>query len=213
MLFKEADLIGNVDDALGRLRLRVLDCRSCVLGNERKNPVFGEGNPNSPWVAFVGEAPGVQEDEEGKPFVGRSGNLLNKMITSMGLTREEVYICNAVCCRPPDNRKPEPAEILSCSPNLFGQLRIVRPKYIVALGATSAQALLQTNKAIGSLRGLWHEWEGTKLRVTYHPAYLLRNPSAKAEAWKDLQAVIAWVKRDKGEIPKFLDVSDDSPPG
>lgn len=205
MLFREEDLIGNVDEAMNKLRLRVIGCQNCILSTTRTNAVCGVGSLSRPWVAFVGEAPGQNEDEQGIPFVGKAGNLLNKMLAAMGLSREEVYICNAVSCRPPENRKPSPEEMLACAPNLYEQLRIVRPRYIVALGATAAQSLLQTNKAMGSLRGVWHEWENIKLRVTYHPAYLLRDPSKKAEAWKDLQAVTAWVKRDKGEIPAFVD--------
>ena len=140
---------------------------------------------------FVGEGPGHDEDIQGLPFVGRAGKLLTQMIEAMGLTREDVYICNVVKCRPPENRKPEDDEVATCSPYLFRQLDTIAPKAIVCLGATAAQALLKTQDPISRFRGTWFDYRNTKLMATYHPAYLLRNPAAKAEVWKDLQKVMA----------------------
>lgn len=164
--------------------------------------MFGEGNFDSPDIAFVGEGPGANEDESGRPFVGRAGQLLDQMIEAMGYSRSEIYICNVVCCRPPKNRKPEKAEADACNMFLAGQLRIVKPKMVVALGATAAQALTNSKKGIKDLRERWLEWKDKKtgitapLRATYHPAYLLRQPNKKNEAWKDLQMVMSWLKRD-----------------
>jgi uracil-DNA glycosylase len=175
--------------ALTVLREAALVCGGCELSRNRTNVVFGNGNSLNPLVTFVGEAPGATEDRVGKPFVGKAGELLNRMIEAMNLSRSDIYIANTVCCRPPQNRKPEPPELLACSRFLFGQLRATRPHVIVALGLTAAQALLKTKKMLGELRGKWHEWESTPLRVTYHPAFLLRVPQEKAAAWIDLQEV------------------------
>lgn len=155
--------------------------------------VFGVGNAVRPKVLFVGEGPGADEDVQGEPFIGKAGKLLDGMLGAMGLSRDQVYICNVVGCRPPENRKPKDDEIEACREFLNGQIRAVRPAAIVVLGATAVQALLKTKKGIGSMREKWHDWEGIPLRATYHPAYLLRDRSKKREAWMDLQAVMAKV--------------------
>jgi uracil-DNA glycosylase family 4 len=142
---------------------------------------------------FVGEGPGADEDAQGEPFVGRAGKLLTQMIEAMGLKRSDVYIANVVKCRPPENRLPEKDEIATCSPYLLRQVGVIKPKAIVALGSCSAQTLLQTTQGISKFRGEWFDFRGTKLMATYHPAYLLRNPPAKADVWKDLQKVMAYL--------------------
>ena len=155
----------------------------------RHKIVFGDG-PATARLMFVGEGPGADEDAQGLPFVGKAGQLLNNMIGAMGLARAEVYIANIVKCRPPGNRVPEPAEANTCSQFLLRQIDVVRPEAIVALGATAATYLLGVKQSLGSLRGRWHRCRGAKLAVTYHPAFLLRDPRQKAEAWKDLQMVM-----------------------
>ena len=176
--------------ALPVLREAALACNSCDLARSRTNVVFGQGHALNPLIAFVGEAPGATEDRTGVPFTGKAGELLNHMIEAMHLSRADVYVTNTLCCRPPQNRKPEPPELQACSRFLTGQLRAIRPKVIVALGSTAAQALLKTKKKLGEFRGRWHEWEKTPVRVTFHPAYLLRVPPEKAAAWIDLQEVL-----------------------
>jgi len=166
------------------------DCTRCKLHRGRTKLVFGDGNPNAQLV-FVGEGPGRDEDAQGLPFVGRAGKLLNQMIEAMGLQRQDVYICNVVKCRPPENRAPEKDEVETCSPFLVRQLDAIAPKVIVCLGSVAAQTLLETNRGISHFRGEWLEFRGRKLMATYHPAYLLRNPSAKGEVWKDLPKVMA----------------------
>jgi uracil-DNA glycosylase len=166
------------------------DCTRCKLHKARKQVVFGVGNPKAE-LLFVGEGPGRDEDEQGEPFVGRAGKLLTQMIEAMGLRREDVYICNVVKCRPPENRLPEKDEIATCSPYLMRQLAAIAPKVICCLGSCSAQTLLRTNQGITRFRGQWFDFQGAKLIATYHPAYLLRNPEAKGEVWKDLQKVMA----------------------
>lgn len=191
----------GVESSLTALRDQALICQRCALHTDRKQVVFGEGNTDSPDIAFVGEGPGANEDEEGRPFVGRAGQLLDGMIKAMGYERSQVYICNVVNCRPPGNRKPEPGEIDACGMFLTGQLRLVKPKLIVALGATAVQSLTNSKKGIKDLRERWLEWKDKKtglvvpMRATYHPAYLLRMPNKKAESWKDLQMVMTWLKR------------------
>ena len=182
-----------VDDSLERI-LRDIGptCTRCKLHKARKQIVFGVGNPKAELV-FVGEGPGRDEDEQGEPFVGRAGKLLTQMIEAMGLRRHDVYIANVVKCRPPENRLPEKDEIATCSPYLMRQLAVIGPKAIVCLGACSAQTLLQTNQGISKFRGEWFDFRGGKLMATYHPAYLLRNPAAKGEVWKDLQKVMAFL--------------------
>jgi uracil-DNA glycosylase len=178
------------DDTLELIREHLGDCTRCRLHKQRNKIVFGAGNPRAELV-FVGEGPGRDEDMQGLPFVGRAGKLLTQMIEAMGLSREDVYICNVVKCRPPENRKPEDDEVATCSPYLFRQLDVIAPKAIVCLGATAAQALLKTQDPISRYRGTWFDYRNTKLMATYHPAYLLRNPAAKGEVWKDLQKVMA----------------------
>jgi len=177
-------------DTLLKVREDLGDCTRCKLHKTRKNIVFADGHPKAELV-FVGEGPGADEDAQGLPFVGRAGKLLNQMIEAMGLRRQDVYICNVVKCRPPENRLPEKDEIAACSPFLLRQLDAISPKVIVCLGACAAQTLLETNRGISQFRGQWLDFRGYKLMATYHPAYLLRNPSAKAEVWKDLQKVMA----------------------
>jgi uracil-DNA glycosylase len=197
-LFDVVDRI--VDDTLLRIREDLGDCTRCKLHKNRHSIVFGDGNPKAELV-FVGEGPGADEDAQGLPFVGRAGKLLTQMIEAMGLRRKDVYICNVVKCRPPENRLPEEDEVKTCSPFLFRQLDVIAPKVIVCLGAVAAKTLLQTNRGISQFRGQWLEYRGSKLLATYHPAYLLRNPNAKGEVWKDLQKVMAvlglQVKRSK----------------
>lgn len=188
-LFEAAERIEG--DTLERVRGDIgPECTRCKLHKARTKIVFGVGNPKAELV-FVGEGPGRDEDAQGEPFVGRAGKLLTQMIEAMSLRREDVYICNVVKCRPPENRLPEKDEIATCSPFLYRQLDAIRPKVICCLGACSAQTLLATTQGISRFRGEWLDWRGTRLIATYHPAYLLRNPSAKSEVWKDLQKVMA----------------------
>ncbi len=185
-------------------QLRVLDetqvrgCTKCRLCETRTQTVFGQGSPDARLV-FVGEAPGFEEDRQGLAFVGRAGQLLTKMITAMGLSRDDVFICNVLKCRPPNNRDPAADEILACSPYLRQQLETVRPEVLVALGAPAAKTLLNTAESIGKLRGRFHDYyysgidglgDSVPLMPTYHPAYLLRNPGEKRKAWEDLQLVL-----------------------
>jgi DNA polymerase len=191
--------------ALKRIREDLGDCTRCKLHKQgRKQIVFGVGNPRAD-LMFVGEGPGADEDEQGEPFVGRSGQLLNNMIKAMGIRREDVYIANVVKCRPPGNRAPERDESETCSPFLMRQIAAIRPKVVVALGAVSAKNLLAINAPMSELRGRFYDftpagarssdpsWQGTKLVVTYHPAFLLRDPRQKGEAWKDLQMVMKFL--------------------
>ncbi|MGD0682677.1 MAG: uracil-DNA glycosylase [Terracidiphilus sp.] len=172
--------------AMQLIRDEIGECTRCALHKGRNKLVFGDGSPTAR-LMFVGEGPGADEDAQGLPFVGKAGQLLNNMIAAMGLKREEVYIANVVKCRPPNNRVPEPEEGATCSPFLFRQIDVVRPEVLVALGATAATWLLGTRQPLAGLRGRVHRVRGTKLIVTYHPAYLLRDPRQKKEAWADLQ--------------------------
>jgi uracil-DNA glycosylase len=187
-LFEAIDRVEG--DTLERIREDLGECTRCRLHLQRNKIVFGAGDPRAELV-FVGEGPGHDEDIQGLPFVGRAGKLLTQMIEAMGLTREQVYICNVVKCRPPENRKPEDDEVATCSQYLYRQLDVIAPKAIVCLGGTAAQALLKTKDSISRFRGTWFDFQNTKLLATYHPAYLLRNPAAKGEVWKDLQKVMA----------------------
>jgi len=177
-------------DTLLTIREDLGDCTRCKLHRCRHTIVFGDGNPKAELV-FVGEGPGHDEDMQGLPFVGRAGKLLTQMIEAMGLQRRDVYICNVVKCRPPENRAPEKDEVAACLPFLQRQLDAISPKVIVCLGSIAAQTLLQTNRGVSHYRGQWLEFRGRRLIATYHPAYLLRNPNAKGEVWKDLQKVMA----------------------
>jgi len=187
-LFDAADKIAG--DTLLRIRQDLGECTRCKLHKHRHSIVFGDGNPKAQLV-FVGEGPGADEDAQGLPFVGRAGKLLTQMIEAMGLQRKDVYICNVVKCRPPENRTPEEDEVTTCSPFLLRQLDVIAPKVIVCLGAVAAKTLLKTNRGISHFRGEWLDYRSSKLMATYHPAYLLRNPNAKPEVWKDLQKVMA----------------------
>lgn len=180
---------GDKDSALGFIREDIGDCTRCRLSKGRNKIVFGTGDVNAA-IMFVGEGPGADEDEQGLPFVGRAGQLLNNMINAMGLKREEMYIANVVKCRPPGNRTPEKDECDTCSPFLMQQIEVIKPKIIVALGAVAAKNLLAMNDSMANLRGRIYDFKNTKLAVTYHPAYLLRDPRQKVEAWKDLQMVM-----------------------
>jgi DNA polymerase len=177
--------------ALEAIHAEIGDCTRCPLAyGGRRRIVFADGDPNAR-LMFVGEGPGADEDEQGIPFVGASGKLLNNMITAMGLSREQVYIANIVKCRPPANRNPEPVEANTCTPFLARQIDIVQPEVIVALGAIAATYLLGVKQSLASLRGKFHTVRGIKTVITYHPAFLLRDPRQKGEAWKDLQLVMA----------------------
>ena len=177
--------------ALRAIQEEIGDCTRCPLAYAgRRTIVFGDGDPAAR-LMFVGEGPGADEDASGTPFVGKAGQLLNNMIAAMGLKREQVYIANIVKCRPPQNRVPEPVEANTCSQFLLRQMDVVQPQVVVALGSTAATYLLGVRQSLTSLRGRWHDVRGAKLAVTYHPAFLLRDPRQKGEAWKDLQMVMA----------------------
>ena len=175
---------------LEELRVAIGDCRRCKLWPGRTHLVFGGGNPHAK-LMFIGEGPGRDEDLQGEPFVGRAGQLLTDIITKgMGLKREDVYICNVIKCRPPENRNPEPDEVASCEPFLKKQIELVRPQIIVALGKFAVQTLLQSKVPITRIRGNWHTYHGIKLMPTLHPAYLLRNPADKKLVWEDIKKVM-----------------------
>ena len=188
------------DDSIEKIRADIGDCKRCRLCEQRNKIVFGAGNEQSPLV-FVGEGPGAEEDAQGLPFVGRAGQLLTQMIEGTAgregipLKREQVYICNVVKCRPPDNRTPQPDEMEICGQFLYRQLIVIRPKAIVCLGSVATKALLGAREGVTRLRGNWHKWRDIPVMVTYHPSYLLRayNASAKREAWEDLKKVLHFV--------------------
>lgn len=182
---------------LEEVRRELGDCQRCPLGSQRRKLVFGEGNPRADLV-FVGEAPGADEDAQGRPFVGRAGQLLTRIIGAMGLEREQVYICNILKCRPPGNRNPLLAEIAVCEPFLVRQLRAIGPKVICGLGSVAVRTLLQTEAPISVLRGRFHLYQGIPLMPTYHPAYLLRNPAAKKQVWEDVQRIMKRLKEGTG---------------
>lgn len=171
---------------LDELNAQICTCMKCPLGATRTKFVFGTGNASSR-VVFIGEAPGADEDAQGEPFVGRAGQLLNKILEAVQLKREDVYICNILKCRPPNNRAPLPEESESCTPYLMKQLDVIKPQFIICLGRTAAQWLLQTNDSLGAMRGRVHDYRGMKLIVTYHPAALLRNPDWKRPTWEDMK--------------------------
>jgi DNA polymerase len=194
--------VSDPAQALKLIREDLGDCTRCRLHEQgRKQIVFGVGNPKTE-LMFIGEAPGADEDQQGEPFVGRAGQLLNNMIKAMGISREQIYIANIIKCRPPNNRTPERDECETCSPFLMRQIAAIKPKVIVALGAVAAKTLLAVNDSMANLRGRWYDfrpagvrsndpdWVSAKLAVTYHPAFLLRDPRQKKEAWKDLQMVM-----------------------
>ena len=167
---------------------KVNSCNRCPLAETNTNYVFGEGSAKAD-LMFIGEAPGAEEDKQGRPFVGRAGQLLTKIIESIGLERKDVFIANILKCRPPGNRNPLPSEIAACSPYLEKQIELIKPKVICALGKFAAQTLLKTETSISRLRGTFSDYRGIKLMPTYHPAYLLRNQSGKKDVWKDMQAI------------------------
>ena len=174
------------EDEWGRLEQEVANCAKCPLHKTRTQTVFGVGNKNADWM-LIGEAPGEQEDLQGEPFVGRAGQLLNEMLRALHLSREEVYIANILKCRPPANRDPKPEEVAACEPYLKRQIALVQPKIILAVGRIAAQNLLKTTKPLSRLRGKVHSYDDIPVIVVYHPAYLLRNPIAKRQAWEDLK--------------------------
>jgi len=199
---EESLLVGTVVDmftdyaesmqakTLDELRAAIGDCQRCKLCSGRTHVVFGVGNPRAT-LMFVGEGPGRDEDLQGEPFVGRAGQLLTDIITKgIGMKREDVYICNVVKCRPPENRNPEPDEVAACEPFLKKQIELVRPEIIVGLGKFAVQTLLQSKVPITKVRGNWHSYHGIKLMPTFHPAYLLRNPADKKLVWEDIKKVI-----------------------
>ena len=185
--------------AMTALEDQVRECRKCTLCETRTQTVFGTGTLY-PKLVFVGEAPGAEEDQRGEPFVGRAGELLTDIITKgMGMKREDVYICNVLKCRPPGNRNPLPEEVQQCEPYLIRQLEQLRPQAICALGKFAAQCLLRSDASVGRLRGQWHKYQGIPLRVTYHPAYLLRNPENKRKTWEDVQEIMQFLNIPRPE--------------
>ena len=183
----ETEVVTN--DSLEKVLNDISNCRSCGLHENRTHILFGEGPVNAKLI-FVGEWPGAEDDQQGKPFVGKAGQLLTKIIQAMNLTREDVYICNVMKCRPPVNRKPYPNEIQSCLPYLRRQINLIRPDFICALGTFAAQTLLETHEPISKLRGDFHDYEGIRVMPTYHPSYLLQKPERKREVWEDMKKLM-----------------------
>lgn len=183
-----SDATSDAAAELKAVREWIGDCQRCKLAHGRHNIVFGQGNPNAS-LMFVGEAPGAEEDRQGLAFVGRAGQLLTRIIESIGLSREDVYICNVTKCQPPENRNPEPDEIMACQPFLERQIEVICPSVIVGLGKFAGQWLLKTAEPISRIRGRVGEYKGIKVVPTYHPAFLLRNPGAKKEVWEDMKLV------------------------
>ncbi len=190
---QESSSIPSMKATLEDVRNELGDCRRCKLHRTRHTIVFGEGNKDAK-LMLIGEGPGYDEDVQGRPFVGKAGQLLTKILQSIHVQREEVYITNIVKCRPPQNRNPEPDEIESCYPFLLRQIRAIRPKMIVALGKVAAQTLLKTDTTITALRGKFFDLPGIKVIPTYHPAYLLRNPERKREVWEDMKRIEEWMR-------------------
>jgi len=193
---KEPTPASNDMVTLDSIRAEIGDCRRCKLAPSRTNIVFGSGNPDAELV-FVGEAPGFDEDRQGLPFVGRAGQLLTKIIESINLKREDVYICNVLKCRPPENRNPEPDEVAACNPFMKKQLGAIRPKIVCCLGTFAAQTVLQTVAPISKLRGKFYDMDGMRIIATFHPAYLLRSPDKKREVWEDMKQIRAELFRLK----------------
>jgi uracil-DNA glycosylase family 4 len=179
----------SFSETLDEIRADLGDCQRCRLARGRNRIVFGDGNPGAKLV-FVGEGPGFEEDQQGKPFVGAAGQLLTRIIEAINLTRSQVYICNIIKCRPPGNRNPESDEISTCFPFLERQIAAIQPDLICALGTFAAQTLLQTTISISKLRGRFHAYKGIKVLPTYHPAYLLRNPEKKRDVWEDMKMLM-----------------------
>jgi len=204
---------GEARAALESVAAEIARCNLCGLHAGRTKTVPGDGHPAAR-LCFVGEGPGADEDRSGIPFVGRAGKLLTRMILAMGLERNEVFICNTVKCRPPGNRTPEPSEIRACLPYLERQIEILSPDVIVTLGRPAMQTLLETDAPMGRMRGRFSQYRSIPVMPTYHPAYLLRNPNAKGDTWKDLQEVHAFLERDPHETDVSPDeVTADSDPG
>lgn len=181
-------LPAKADTSLEEIRTDIGDCKRCKLCEHRTNIVFGEGNPRAE-LMFIGEGPGAEEDTTGRPFVGRAGQLLDKIISAIGFRREDVYIANVVKCRPPGNRVPERDEVATCEPFLFRQIAVIRPKVIVTLGSPALQCVLRARESITKVRGEWRDCEGIAVMPTFHPAYLLRSPDKKREVWEDMKKV------------------------
>ncbi|NOZ87101.1 MAG: uracil-DNA glycosylase [Deltaproteobacteria bacterium] len=196
MHLKRLGLYGLKKGGLSGVRSSLGECHRCELAQTRRNIVFGNGNPRAR-VVLVGEAPGAEEDRTGIAFVGAAGKLLTRMLAAIGLDRDDVYICNVLKCRPPNNRDPLPEEVAVCSPFLKAQLETIHPDLVLTLGAYAARTLLGREGALSRLRGRRLQYSGMKLIATYHPSYLLRNPGAKAEAWKDLKLVAGELDRRK----------------
>lgn len=193
--------LSDSTEDLGSLERQAQTCQACSLSETRNHVVFGEGSGKS-GLMFIGEGPGADEDRTGRPFVGRAGELLTKMIEAMGLSRGEVYIANTVKCRPPGNRVPSPEERHACFPFLEAQIRVLKPRYMILLGQTAAQVVLKQSEGITRIRGKcfeMQEYPGIQIMPTYHPAYLLRNPSAKKDVWSDLQTVMGWMGLSRPE--------------
>lgn len=180
-------------ETLDQIQARLGDCRRCRLSEKRTNIVFGEGDPAARLV-FVGEGPGFEEDQQGRPFVGAAGQLLEKIIAAMHLQRDQVYICNVVKCRPPNNRNPEPEEVAICKPFVERQLAVIQPEVICTLGAVAAHALLESDAPVSALRGRFHTYQNIPLMPTFHPAYLLRNPEQKRAVWEDIKKIMALLR-------------------
>jgi uracil-DNA glycosylase len=180
---------GYRSETLDEIRNDLGDCRRCKLWKGRTNIVYGVGNPHAR-IVFVGEGPGYDEDRKGEPFVGKAGQLLTKIIEAMKLSRDQVYICNVIKCRPPENRNPEPDEIKACFPFLKRQLAVLSPEFICALGSVAANSLLEKVVFISKVRGRFFDYKGIKVMPTYHPAYLLRNPDKKRDVWEDVQKIM-----------------------
>ncbi len=179
---------GNKEEALKQLEESVMHCKECALSGSRRNPVFGEGSPEAS-LMFIGEAPGLQEDIQARPFVGKAGMLLTRIIEAIDLKRQDVYIANCLKCRPPQNRNPLPSEIIACREFFMKQIEIISPKVICCLGKFAAQTVLMSEQPISRLRGKFHEFEGIKVMPTFHPAYLLRNPQDKRLVWEDMKKI------------------------
>jgi len=185
--------LGTKRDELEKIANQISKCTKCELYKRRKQAVSGEGNPDSELV-FIGEAPGREEDEQGKPFVGQAGKLLTKIINAMDLSRDDVFIGNIIKCRPPNNRNPYPYEIECCEPYLIKQLNFIQPKIICTLGKFATQSLLKTDISISMIRGNFQDYHGIKVMPTFHPAYLLRNPSGKRPVWEDMKKIMKELK-------------------
>ncbi|BBB32692.1 DNA polymerase bacteriophage-type [Thermotomaculum hydrothermale] len=182
----------SVEEVLKQMAKEVANCKACPLSQKRQNSVLGEGNPHTD-LMFIGEGPGADEDRQGRPFVGRAGQLLTKIINAMGLERSDVYISNVVKCRPPFNRDPEPEEIAACWHFIEKQIELIKPKVICTLGRISTKTILMTTESISRLRGRFGEYKGIKVMPTFHPSYLLRNPSAKKQVWEDMQKIMHYL--------------------